>query len=89
VKHGKKNVTCVSENRAVLEDKRYKECSRAEQQIRESAKGRTTTSSKMIEAILDIKNITHALKQVSSNKGASGVDGMQTDELGDFTSGFL
>jgi RNA-directed DNA polymerase len=40
----------------------------------------------MIEAILDIKNITHAIKQVSSNKGASGVDGMQTDELRDFTS---
>lgn len=40
----------------------------------------------MIEAILDIKNITYALKQVSSNKGASGVDGMQTDELRDFTS---
>jgi RNA-directed DNA polymerase len=40
----------------------------------------------MIEAILDIKNITLALRQVSSNKGASGVDGMQTDELRDFTS---
>jgi RNA-directed DNA polymerase len=40
----------------------------------------------MIEAILDIKNITHALKQGSNNKGATGVDGMQTDELGDFTS---
>lgn len=40
----------------------------------------------MIESILDIKNITLALKQVISNKGASGVDGMQTDELRDFTS---
>jgi RNA-directed DNA polymerase len=40
----------------------------------------------MIETILDIKNITLAIKQVSSNKGASGVDGMQTDELRDFTS---
>lgn len=40
----------------------------------------------MIEAILDIKNITLAIKQVSSNKGASGVDGMQTDELRNFTS---
>jgi RNA-directed DNA polymerase len=40
----------------------------------------------MIEAILDIKNITYALQQVCRNKGASGVDGMQTDELRDFMS---
>jgi group II intron reverse transcriptase/maturase len=40
----------------------------------------------MIEAILDIRNIHYALKQVVSNKGASGVDGMQTDELRDFVS---
>ncbi|MBK9637866.1 MAG: hypothetical protein IPO63_08610 [Bacteroidetes bacterium] len=40
----------------------------------------------MIEAILDIRNIDYALKQVCSNKGASGVDGMQTDELRDFMS---
>lgn len=40
----------------------------------------------MIEAILDIRNISYALQQVCSNKGASGVDGMQTDELRDFMS---
>lgn len=40
----------------------------------------------MIEAILDIRNISYALKQVCSNKGANGVDGMQTDELRDFMS---
>jgi group II intron reverse transcriptase/maturase len=40
----------------------------------------------MIEAILDIRNIHYALKQVVGNKGASGVDGMQTDELRDFVS---
>lgn len=40
----------------------------------------------MLTAILDIRNITHALNQVCSNKGASGVDGMQTDELRDFMS---
>ncbi|MBK8519278.1 MAG: hypothetical protein IPL55_24220 [Saprospiraceae bacterium] len=40
----------------------------------------------MIEAILDTRNIEYALKQVCSNKGASGVDGMQTDELRDFIS---
>ncbi len=40
----------------------------------------------MIEAILDIRNITYALQQVRSNKGAGGVDGMQTDTLRDFMS---
>lgn len=40
----------------------------------------------MLEAILDIRNITYAQKQVCSNKGAGGVDGMQTDELRDFMS---
>ena len=40
----------------------------------------------MLTAILDIRNITYALKQVCSNKGSGGVDGMQTDELRDFMS---
>jgi RNA-directed DNA polymerase len=40
----------------------------------------------MLEAILDIRNIYRALKQVCSNKGAGGADGMQTDELRDFVS---
>jgi RNA-directed DNA polymerase len=35
----------------------------------------------MLEEILDYRNITKALKQVTRNKGAGGVDGMQTDEL--------
>lgn len=38
----------------------------------------------MLEEILDIRNIEYACKQVVSNKGAGGVDGMQTDELRDF-----
>ena len=38
----------------------------------------------MLEEILDIRNITLACKQVISNKGAGGIDGMQTDELRDF-----
>ena len=38
-------------------------------------------SSSMLEEILDYRNITKALQQVTSNKGAGGVDGMQTDEL--------
>jgi group II intron reverse transcriptase/maturase len=35
----------------------------------------------MLEAILDRRNVERALKQVESNKGACGVDGMQVDEL--------
>ena len=40
--------------------------------------------SSMLEEILDYRNITKALKQVISNKGAGGVDDMQTDELRDY-----
>ena len=36
----------------------------------------------MLEEILDYRNIQKALKQVTSNKGAGGVDGMETAELG-------
>jgi len=36
----------------------------------------------MLEEITDIRNIQKALKQVTANKGAGGIDGMQTDELG-------
>jgi RNA-directed DNA polymerase len=38
----------------------------------------------MLEEILDIRNVTKALKQVTANKGAGGMDGMQTDELRDY-----
>lgn len=38
----------------------------------------------MLEEILDIRNVQKACKQVISNGGASGVDGMQTDELRDY-----
>lgn len=38
----------------------------------------------MLEEILDIRNIAKASKQVIQNKGAGGVDGMQSDELRDF-----
>jgi len=38
--------------------------------------------SSMLEDVLDRRNIERALKQVTRNKGASGVDGMQTEELG-------
>jgi len=35
----------------------------------------------MLEEILDYRNIQKALKQVMSNKGAGGIDGMETGEL--------
>jgi RNA-directed DNA polymerase len=35
----------------------------------------------MLEEVLDRRNIERALEQVMRNKGASGVDGMQTEEL--------
>jgi len=38
----------------------------------------------MLEEILDIRNVEKAFKQVTANKGAGGVDGMQTDELRDY-----
>lgn len=38
----------------------------------------------MLEEILDIRNVQKAFKQVRENKGAGGIDGMQTDELRDY-----
>ena len=38
----------------------------------------------MLEEILDIRNVKKAFKQVTANKGAGGIDGMQTDELRDY-----
>ena len=40
--------------------------------------------SSMLEEILDIRNVQKALRQVIANKGAGGIDGMQTDELRDY-----
>lgn len=40
--------------------------------------------SSMLEEILDIRNVQKAFKQVTANKGAGGIDGMQTDELRDY-----
>lgn len=37
--------------------------------------------SSMLEEILDIRNVQNAFRQVTANKGAEGVDGMQTGEL--------
>ena len=41
-------------------------------------------SNNMLEEILHIRNVQHAVKRVISNGGASGVDGMQIDELRDY-----
>jgi RNA-directed DNA polymerase len=38
----------------------------------------------MLEEILDFRNVQKALKQVISNQGAGGIDGMQTDELREY-----
>jgi RNA-directed DNA polymerase len=38
----------------------------------------------MLEEILDYRNIQKALKQVISNRGAGGIDGMETAELGEW-----
>jgi RNA-directed DNA polymerase len=35
----------------------------------------------MLEEILDYRNIQKALQQVKSNKGAGGIDGMETGAL--------
>src|ERR1700676_4730199 len=43
-----------------------------------------SSSSCMLEEILDIRNVEKAFKQVTANKGAGGIDGMQTDELRDY-----
>ena len=38
----------------------------------------------MLEEILHIRNVRHAVQRVTSNGGASGVDGMQIDKLRDY-----
>ena len=38
----------------------------------------------MLEEIMDRRNLEKALLQVERNKGAGGVDGMQTDKLRDY-----
>lgn len=38
----------------------------------------------MLEEILNYRNVEKALKQVTANGGAAGIDGMQTDELRDY-----
>ena len=53
-------------------------------QLIRTVAGRSFFFSNMLEEILDILNVQKALKQVTANKGAGGIDGMQTDELRDY-----
>ena len=55
------------------------------QRVRTGA-GRKFFFSSMLEEILAIRNVQKACRQVTANKGAGGVDGMQTDELRDYLS---
>src|SRR5690606_4498737 len=41
-------------------------------------------SNTMLEEILHIRNVKHAVDRVISNGGASGIDGMQIDNLRDY-----
>ena len=50
----------------------------------ETSAGKEVFFSSMLEEILDIRNVQKAFKQVTANKGAGGIDGMQTDELRDY-----
>jgi len=54
------------------------------QRVRTGAGQGSFFFSSMLEEILDIRNVQKACRQVTANKGAGGVDGMQTDELRDY-----
>ena len=64
--------------------KREEELSHTTQRVRTIAGKKFFFSNSMLEEIVDIRNVQKALKQVTANKGAGGIDGMQTDELGDY-----
>lgn len=59
------------------------ELSRAMQPTSTTPGGKFFFSS-MLEEIVDIRNVQKAFRQVTANKGAGGIDGMQTDELRDY-----
>ena len=40
--------------------------------------------SELLDKILDRENMNEAYKRVCANKGAGGVDGVSTEELGDY-----
>jgi RNA-directed DNA polymerase len=71
------------EDRPEAESKMPEELSRAMQPM-STTPGKKFFFSSMLEEILDIRNVQKAFKQVTANKGAGGIDGMQTDELRDY-----
>ena len=48
---------------------------------RESVNDEAFDTSRLLEEVLERKNMLSALKRVISNKGSHGVDGMKIDEL--------
>lgn len=65
------------------ESRRQEELNRAVQPMCTMPRRKFFFSS-MLEEILDIRNVQRAFRQVTANKGAGGIDGMQTDELRDY-----
>lgn len=74
---------CLHEDRVEPKSKVKEELSRAVQ-LMCTMPGRKFFFSSMLEEILDIRNVQRAFRQVTANKGAGGIDGMQTDELRDY-----
>lgn len=74
----------VYEDKPEAESKIQEELSRAMRPMRTTPGRESFFLSSMLEEILDIRNVEKAFKQVTANKGGGGVDGMQTDELGDY-----
>lgn len=71
------------EDRPEAESRMREELSRAVQP-EDTTPGKKFFFSSMLEEIVDIRNVQRAFKQVTANKGAGGIDGMQTDELRDY-----
>ena len=72
-------MNCLHEDRAVPESKMQEEVSYHFDTVRMHPCSSKQIS--MLEQIMDRRNIEKALLQVEGNKGAGGVDGMQTDKL--------
>ena len=73
----------LREDKPEAESKTQEELSQATQPMR-TTPGRKFFLSSMLEEILDIRNVQKAFRQVTANKEAGGIDGMQTDELRDY-----
>lgn len=73
----------LHEDKPEAESKMQEELSRAMQPVN-TTPGRKFFFSSMLEEIVDIRNVQKAFRQVTANKGAGGIDGMQTDELRDY-----